>query len=180
MGIRAGTAARLALACAGAALVAPHGPAHAAPGTNVPDVLTRKSGLRLEPMSRPAQTYASNCQGCHGEAGVSVEEIPRLAGRVGYFARIPEGRSYLVQVPNVARNLSSDADIAAVLNWLLPRFSRAQMPADFQPYTAEEVGRLRKEHIDVKARREQVVARLVATHQIPSAEVLRIPRTSLY
>ena len=123
-------------------------------------------------MSRPAQTYARNCQGCHGEAGVSVPEIPTLAGRVGYFARLPEGRSYLVQVPNVALNPSSDEAIAAMMNWMLLAFSRDQLPEDFQPYTTEEVGQLRTQRIDATARRAQVVDRLVAADQIPSADVL--------
>ena len=143
-------------------------------GTNVPDALTRRSGLRLAPMSRPAQTYALNCQGCHGEAGVSVAEVPTLAQRVGYFARIPEGRGYLVQVPNVALSSCSDGEIAEMMNWLLFRFSRAQLPLDFRPYTAEEVGRLRRERIDAGRLRQQLVARLLDTQQIPSLEALRV------
>ena len=107
--------------------------------TNVPDAITRTTGLKLEPMPRAARTYATNCQGCHGAEGVSVTEIPSLAGRIGYFARIPEGRRYLVQVPNVALNPSSDEDIAEMMNWLLDTYSRAQLPNDFQPYTAQEL-----------------------------------------
>ena len=131
--------------------------AGAASGTNVPDAVTRKTGLHVEPMPRPARIYAENCEGCHGWAGVSVTEIPTLKGRIGYFARIPEGRRYLVQVPNVALNPSSDADIAAMMNWLLATYSREQLPADFKPYSAEEVAQLRKARIDVAADRRRVV-----------------------
>ena len=148
--------------------------------SNVPDVLARRSGLHLAPMSKPAQTYARNCQGCHGEAGFSVNEIPRLAGRIGYFARSPEGRAYLVQVPNVALNLSSDETIANLMNWVLASFSRAQLPEDFQPFTAQEVGRLRKVRIDVKSRRDEIVAQLVRSNRLASREVLQNPQTSLY
>jgi len=148
--------------------------------TNVPDVVTRRSGLRLTPMSRPAQTYATNCQGCHGELGTSASEIPPLAGRVGYFARVPAGRRYLVQVPNVALNPSSDEDIADVLNWLLRTYSRAQLPVDFAPYTAAEVAGLRQARIDVSAVRARVVDELVAAKQIPSAEALALSHPSLY
>ncbi len=147
-------------------------PPPADPDTNVPDAVTRKSGLRLAPMSRPSQLYAANCQGCHGETGVSVPEIPPLAGRIGYFVRIPAGRDYLLQVPNVALNPNSDQAIAEMMNWVLVTFSRAQMPEDFRPYSAEEVGRLRRERIDVKARRRQIVDELVAQHAIPSADWL--------
>jgi len=156
------------------------GLAQNAPLTNVPDALTRKTGLRLEPMPHAAQTYARNCQGCHGSEGVSVTEIPRLADRVGYFARIPEGRRYLVQVPNVALNPSSDEDIAEMMNWLLDRFGRAQLPDDFQPYSAEEVALLRQARIDVAADRRRVVAQLVARKLLPSPDLLAIPSSSLY
>ena len=150
-----------------------------APTSNVPDAVTRRTGLRVEPMPRTAQIYAANCQGCHG-LGVSVNEIPALAGRVGYFVRIPEGREYLVQVPNVALNPGSDADIAALLNWILGTYSRAQLPPDFKPYTADEVGRLRLARIDVKARRRHVVELLLAAKQIPSADALAISPSTLY
>ena len=160
-------------------------PAHSAPATNVPatnvpDAVTRKTGLRVEPMTRPARIYAENCEGCHGWAGVSVTEIPTLKGRIGYFARIPEGRRYLMQVPNVALNPSSDEDIAAMMNWLLATFSREQLPADFVPYTAQEVAGLRKARIDVAADRRRVIAALVAAHELPSPDVLSIPHASLY
>jgi mono/diheme cytochrome c family protein len=165
----------LSMSIAGATLAQPPRPA-----SNVPDVLTRQSGLRVAPMPRPAQTYATNCQGCHGDLGSSAKEIPTLAGRVGYFTRLPEGRRYLVQVPNVALNPSSDEDIAAVLNWVLTTYSRAQLPAGFRPYTAAEVGELRKARIDVIAERQRVVGQLVAAKQIPSAEALALPTISPY
>jgi mono/diheme cytochrome c family protein len=153
-----------------------------APGTasNVPDVVTRQSGLKVVPMTRAAQTYAANCQGCHGDLGASAREIPALAGRVGYFTRLPEGRRYLVQVPNVALNPSSDEDIAAVLNWVLITYSRAQLAPGFRPYTAAEVAELRKARIDVVAERERVVKQLLAARQIPSAEALALPVISPY
>jgi mono/diheme cytochrome c family protein len=156
------------------------GQAQNAPVTNVPDAITRKTGLHLEPMPRAARIYAENCQGCHGPRGVSVTEIPTLAGRIGYFARIPEGRRYLMQVPNVALNPSSDEDIANMMNWLLDTYSRAQLPNDFQPYSTEEVARLRKARIDVAAERRRVIELLVVSKQVPSAEVLAIPHSSLY
>ena len=148
--------------------------------SNVPDVVTRQSGLRLAPMPKPAQVYAKNCQGCHGELGTSVKEIPTLAGRVGYFTRLPDGRRYLVQVPNVALNPSSDEDIAELLNWVLATYSRAQLPADFQPYTAAEVHELRQARIDVVTERRRIVQELVASGSIASADVLALPPLAFY
>ena len=148
--------------------------------SNVPDVIARKSGLHLEPMARAAVTYAANCQGCHGEKGVSVTEIPSLAGRIGYFTRTPAGRRYLVQVPNVALNPSSDEDIARMMNWLLDTYSRAQLASDFEPYSTEEVAHLRKARIDAPAERRRVVDELVRLKQVPSPDVLAIPHSALY
>ena len=170
-----------AIGCAVLLIAASATPAEAqAQATAIPDAITRQSGLRVAPMPRPARTYATNCQGCHGDLGASAREIPTLAGRVGYFARTPAGRRYLVQVPNVALNPSSDEDIAAVLNWVLRTYSHAQLPPDFQPYTAAEVALLRTERIDVIARRQRVVDELVAAKQIASADVLALPFTPLY
>ena len=166
----------LSIAFAGCALAQALAPG----GSNVPDVVTRQSGLRVAPMPRAAQTYAANCQGCHGDLGSSAKEIPTLVGRVGYFVRSPEGRRYLVQVPNVALNPRSDADIAAVLNWVLMTYSRAQLPAQFIPYTAQEVGELRKARIDVLAERQRVVRDLLAARLIPSADVLALPQITPY
>ena len=184
MGRRRGWRASNAVAahfCLALALSAAARPGYAqVPASNVPDAVTRQSGLRLVPMPHAARTYATNCQGCHGHLGRSVTEIPALADRVGYFARSPAGRRYLVQVPNVALNPSSDADIAELLNWILDTYSRAQLPPDFQPYTAAEVAALRTERIDVAAHRQRVIEELVAAKQIPSADVLAIPPAALY
>jgi hypothetical protein len=131
-------------------------------------------------MPHAAQTYAMNCQGCHGELGASAIEIPVLAGRIGYFTRSDAGRRYLVQVPNVALNPNSDADIAEVLNWLLITYSRPQLVAGFRPYTAAEVTMLRKDRIDVAATRQRVIDGLVASGAIASADLLALPAAPLY
>jgi hypothetical protein len=54
------------------------------------------------------------------------------------------------------------------------------LPRDFQPYSAEEVSRLRKARIDVAAERRRVIDALIAARQVPSGEVLAIPYASLY
>jgi mono/diheme cytochrome c family protein len=149
-------------------------------GTNVPDAITRRTGLRVTPMSWPARVYAENCQGCHGNLGVSVTEIPGLAGRVGYFTRSPAGRRYLIQVPNVALNPNSDADIAELMNWVLRTYSPGQMAAGFQPYTASEVAELRRERVDIIALRRAVVDDLLAHGQLPTRDALAISPSLLY
>jgi mono/diheme cytochrome c family protein len=110
----------------------------------------------------PAVAYALNCQGCHRADGSGTPgSVPALAGSVGRFLRIPGGREYLVQVPGVAQAPLDDAAIAGVLNWIVERFDRAGAPADFAPYTASEVARLRRQPLtDVDAVRERLLRTL--------------------
>jgi hypothetical protein len=96
--------------------------------------------------NRARINYMLNCRGCHGPGGEgnAVGGIPRLAGFVGNFLRVPGGRAYLVQVPGSANAALSDAALAELLNWLLPTMGGDTVPATFDPYETEEVGRLRQ------------------------------------
>jgi hypothetical protein len=89
--------------------------------------------------------YMLACQGCHLEDGRGFPQrgVPSLNGFVGNFLKVPGGREFLVQVPGAAQSELSDERLAEVLNWMLRKFSPAQLPAEFVPYTAAEVGRLR-------------------------------------
>lgn len=93
-----------------------------------------------------ATNYALHCQGCHLESGAETPgKVPALAGSVAHFLRAPGGREFLVRVPGVANAPLSDADLARLLDWVLRRFDGDAIPASFAPYTAEEVGRLRRD-----------------------------------
>lgn len=111
----------------------------------------------------PRMNYQLHCSGCHqiDGAGSAAHNIPRMKGVVGHFLRTPEGRAFLVQVPGTANSGLNDAQVAELLNWMLPAISAAEMPADFQPYTPDEVTRLRTHKLaDVAAHRQRVVLRL--------------------
>ena len=149
-------------ALAGGAALAVAAPA---PAADVP--------ASIRHLSRPAALYASNCAGCHGHTGRSVSEIPTLVDRIGYFARIPDGRAYLAEVPNVAMSALGDADLAAMLSWLLRTYSAAQLPADFRDYTAAEVADYRQQRIIPWERSQALVRQLLAAGAIPSAAVLQ-------
>ncbi len=94
----------------------------------------------------PAFNYVLHCQGCHLEdgAGTPGSGIPALAGSVGRFARVPEGRAYLTRVPGVTAAPLDDATLAELLNWVLHHFSAAELPSDFAAYTADEIARGRR------------------------------------
>lgn len=138
----------------------------------VPDPLIRKDRTPVYRIIGPAQTYARNCQGCHGLTGVTVDEVPDLARRVGIFARLPEGRAYLVQVPNVAQARLSDAELTELLNWMLPAFSETELPEGFRPFDTDEVRRLRRVRIDPAEVRAMLVSRIEEAGLLKNGESL--------
>jgi mono/diheme cytochrome c family protein len=103
--------------------------------------------------------YALRCMGCHQSDGAGIDTVPKLRDFVGNFLHVAGGREFLVQVPGVAQSSLTDAEIASVLNWILTEFSNDQLPADFQPYSGDEVARYRPGRlIDVDPVRAQLIA----------------------
>lgn len=103
--------------------------------------------------------YVQHCIGCHhlDGAGAPDKGIPSMQGLLGRFAATTEGRDYIVQVPGVMNSPLNDADIAAMMNWLVPEMS-PERQARFAPYTADEIARLRKTRpADVSAVRRRLI-----------------------
>jgi mono/diheme cytochrome c family protein len=108
----------------------------------------------VENPQRAWQHWALNCQGCHRPDGTgSAGTTPSLAGTVARFLSVPGGREYLGRVPGVAASPLSSADLSEVMNWILWRFDKEHLPANFQPYTADEIGRLRAAPLRLEASR---------------------------
>jgi hypothetical protein len=109
--------------------------------------------------------YLLNCAGCHQADGSGVADgsVPAFSGNLGYFMRIPAGRSFLVQVPGSAQSQLSDSELAGVLNWLLLQFCAAELPTPFRPFNTEEVSKLRLVRpTDVHAARAHIVTQLMS------------------
>ena len=108
------------------------------------------------------QNYILNCQGCHlPDASGSPGLVPKMKDFVGNFLHVEGGREFIVQVPGSANAPINDQELRDVLNWMLVEFSAAQMPDNFIPYTADEVGRLRRQPlIDVNGTREQLIRKI--------------------
>lgn len=105
--------------------------------------------------------YILKCQGCHQPEGDGdLAHTPPLKGEVARFLHVPGGREFLARVPGVASVDLSDARLAQLLNWTVQRFDRANVPASFEPYSAEEVARLRRQPLRLE--REATRASLVA------------------
>lgn len=118
----------------------------------------------------PAQDYVLYCMGCHGETALGVPgRIPPLAGALARFMRTSDGRNYVLRVPGAANSVLTDAQLAAVLNWLAERYRSAEDPRP-EPFTEQEVAAVRHTPlVDVQARRREVVGALSATGTTPAA-----------
>jgi len=102
--------------------------------------------LQAEGLSSPQINYILHCQGCHLADGAGTpEKVPALKNEVGRFLQVPGGREFLIQVPGTSQSALTDAEVAAVLNWILENFSSEQLPTDFIPYTKEEIPYYRRQ-----------------------------------
>ncbi|MFY0480351.1 cytochrome C [Achromobacter marplatensis] len=109
---------------------------------DIADASRLRQGVRAD--------YVLQCAGCHrvDGRGSSPHGIPDFRHSVGAFTHLPAGREYLIRVPGAAHSQLSNAELAAVLNWVVGEFSPAQLPADFTPYTEEEVAAARPNRYD--------------------------------
>jgi len=144
--------------------------------------------LAVASLSLPASAengrthYLMGCVGCHGEQGVTISQrVPDLKGQIGYFLNIPEGRDYLVRLPNVAFAPLSDQQVADMVNYMVFDLGESSVPKGAKPYTAAEVGRLRKQpltEVPLFQYRSTLVERLIADYQAP--EAMRVYGVGLY
>ncbi len=98
--------------------------------------------------------YILNCAGCHRIDGSGSSTVPALPN-MRDLAGNPEARTYWIRIPGAAQAPLSNARLAALMNWLVERFTGT---APAPRYTAEEVGRLRRKPLrDPLARREKIL-----------------------
>ncbi len=118
--------------------------------------------------TRPQSNYLLACGGCHGENGISNSKlVPDLFDQVGFYLNLPEGREYLVRLPNVAFSIMSDQELTDVLNFMVFRIGGASVPAHTAPYSIAEVARLRKQplnEVSLVDYRKRLVEMLIGQH----------------
>jgi hypothetical protein len=119
--------------------------------------------------ANPAQDYMLFCMGCHGVQAEGVPgKVPPLAHSLGLFMRTAAGRNYLLRVPGASNSALSDAQLAAVLNWLAQQYNSEELAADVPMFTAAEVTASRHVPlVSVLATRREVVRDLAATGTAP-------------
>ncbi len=108
----------------------------------------------------PAIDYVLHCQGCHQAAGSGLAgAVPALKGSVSRIVAAPGGREYVTRVPGVAQSQLDDAAVARLLNWIVVYFDSEHLPADFRPFTAEEIAAGRRSPL-VQASQARAALRL--------------------
>ena len=135
-------------------------------------LITGGSLAQPMPSRSPRANYMINCQGCHLPSGQGLPgKVPAMKGYLAKFLSVPGGREFIGRVPGVANSTLGDADLAALMNWLIPEMGPS-VPMTFKPYSAEEIGTLRKSRLqDVNTARAALVAQIhddpLATLQHP-------------
>ncbi|MEP6884198.1 MAG: cytochrome C [Gammaproteobacteria bacterium] len=119
----------------------------------------------------PQRDYILACGGCHGLNGISNSAlVPSLKGLVGYYLYLPEGRAYLPRLPNVAFSTLNDAQLAAVLNYIVFDLGAGSAPAGTRTYGATEVGKWRRQpltEVSLSEYRRRMVEALINRYHAP-------------
>jgi hypothetical protein len=139
-----------------------------------------KGGARAPGTDLFARTYYARIGLCR-----TLQRLPRHAGqfragrysglrdRVGYFMCSPEGRDYLIRLPNVAYSAITDnQELANMMNFVVFGLGGASAPKGAKPFTSAEVARLRTRAFATQSlisAREQIVGKLVGTCSVPES-----------
>ena len=108
----------------------------------------------------PHVNYMLHCMGCHtpdgrGEPG----RVPSVRDTLVPLASKPAGRRFLIRVPGSAQSRLSDAELAAVLNWMVDNLSAAPPSRPLPRFTAAEVATHRHTPlVAVKEERRRLIA----------------------
>lgn len=114
--------------------------------------------------------FISNCAVCHQPDGKGAPSVyPPLAGSVGRYVALKQGRTYVIDVVSFGMGGKidsggdsfegdmppwpqlSDQDVAEVLTYVLTGFNAKLLPADFKPISADEVKAERARQLNAAA-----------------------------
>ena len=115
----------------------------------------------------PQTNYMLQCMGCHtpdgsGEPG----RVPSIKETLVPFAQNPNGRRFLIQVPGASQSTLTDAELAALLNWMVQNLSVTK-PVRFTRFTEAEVAGLRRTPlVDVQGTRRLLLESLHSATQV--------------
>ncbi len=142
----------------------------AAPAIAGDNYATERNAVTLS----PAQTqFILRCGGCHGTLGVSPpRSVPSLRGVAGWFLCTPEGREYVIRLPNVSRAQFDDATLAQVMNFVTFDLGERSAPPAAARFTQAEVAAIRARPLNalpLRQFRRKVVTGLVRRCHAPAS-----------
>src|SRR5579862_6993878 len=113
----------------------------------------------------PKVNFQLNCMGCHlADGSGSLGRVPSLRRSLLQLSAFAAGRDYIIRVPGVAQSPLTDAETAALLNWMARNLSDLEAPPDFLEYSAAEIARSRGRPLaEVSAVRERLLATAAGT-----------------
>ncbi len=93
----------------------------------------------------PEEHYVMHCQGCHRADGQGLPSVvPGFGAQLAQILQTAGGRDYLIRVPGVSMAPIDDAQLADVLNWVLGRYLKSDLPTTYPRFTAQEVASIRR------------------------------------
>ncbi|RDD60532.1 cytochrome c [Ferruginivarius sediminum] len=138
--------------------------------------------------------FEAKCAACHRPNGQGAPGLyPALLDRLGGYVELEEGRDYLVQlvsygmygkvkIDGVGYNgimpaFASwpDGKVADVLNYILDTFNADTLPADFEPFTAEEVAKRQEPKRTPREVRTQARAALLKALEGKQSAAAHVP-----
>lgn len=110
----------------------------------------------------PRVNYQLQCMGCHHADGAGEPgRVPSVRDTLVPLSLFDEGRDFVLRVPGVAQSPLADAEVAALLNWMVRNVSDVAPGDGFRDYTAQEVAARRHQPlVAVAAERERLLARV--------------------
>lgn len=126
-------------------------------------IMTLWSSANAQSLSRTQYNWMLNCQGCHGAEGkISAINTPVLYGNVATFLSVEGGREYLASVPGVVNAPINDAEKADLMTWMINILDPMHKPANFKPFTEEEMTKGRENPLLIRApyKREELLAKM--------------------
>lgn len=132
-------------------------------------------------MDQPQTDYIEHCGGCHGIKGnAAPADLPNLQGRVGWFMCLPEGRDYLMRLPNIARSRITDNEqLADLMNFMVFGLGGKSTPAGSKPFTSPEVAQGRTKaytSVSLIKVRAQIVEKIIQKCGAPASMRLMYPK----
>ena len=111
----------------------------------VPILVLLLTASNLVSAASPRINFLLYCSGCHRPGGEGKPpNVPTLHHELSRTRTVPQMREYLMRIPGATQPPINDAELTAVINWVLEEFNADTLPPGFEYLSVEEVTAARK------------------------------------